>query len=110
MPVAQAYQLTIVVELFGIGGFEIPVDGVHRVGAAIGVVDAFLVAEHLFAGKHERCTLRGEHYCLRQTRCALAVGFGGIGHGCCQLVGKGKVVVATYIIDYLRGCRGIGEP
>ena len=30
--------------------------------------------------------------------------------GCCQLVGKGKVVVATYIIDYLRGCRGIGEP
>ena len=47
--------------------FEIgPVKLVNGVGRTKTIVHTFLVAQHLFATKHERNTLRSEHKRLRQ--------------------------------------------
>ena len=44
----------------------VPVETVDAVGRVEGIVYPFLVAQHLFATKHERNTLRSEHKRLRQ--------------------------------------------
>ncbi len=68
----------------------------------------FLIPEHPFASKHERSTLRGENYCLRQPRCSLTLGIGRFRHGFAKLVSKHQVVVTRHIIDDL-GRGGIWE-
>ena len=44
----------------------IPVEMIDTVWRLIGIVDALLVAQHLFATKHEGYALRQEHCCLCQ--------------------------------------------
>ena len=109
MCLTELYQLAIVVELVGILVLEGPVDGIDRVGRFIRIVDTLLVAEHFFAGKHERCALRGKHYGLGQACGTLTIGLATAGHRSCQFVGEGEVVVTRHVVDDLGRGTGIGE-
>ena len=109
MSAAQTDELTVVVELVGIGVLEIPVDSVDRVGRLVGVVHAAFVAEEFFAGEHEGSALRGEHDGLSQTSGTLSLLFGGAGHGGGELIGEHEVIVARHVVDDHLGRGGVGN-
>jgi len=80
MLAAQLYQIAVVFELLRVAALEAPVDSVDRIGRLVGVMDAFLVAEHFLAGKHEGRALRCEHDGLSQSCGTLTVGLSRAGH------------------------------